>query len=821
MQINKVVYMSKNSEVLIGKVTKIIYQSKDNGFIIAKIIVEDKEFSEDFKNKFKGFKNSEGKYEVTIKGNLGMILLNKNMEFNYSIGNDIKYGPYLNIERYKTLESENDILYEAIRQKYIRGISESSFKEILAKYPNNIKDVIENRPHELLNITGIGHKKLQEITDSYNIYKMDEKINSICLNYGLSKNIIGKIKEVWDGNMDLAIKNIEQNPYILFEKIRGVGFKTADKIAKKMGIANDDPRRVYASFIYIAKEKIVSEGHCYLPYHLLLLHAAYELAGVNEAKKLPPEIVAIVQKEGEKLKKHSIENGKGFLYTEAYIDPKDGKEKYRIWNNELRYCENNCAHKLAALSYNENIMQNNLEDLLSAITRSEVDRKIKLDPLQRDAIVSTFCNNVSITTGGPGTGKTTILKIYLDLLTKYQHVELKDIALIAPTGKAAKRMTEAVGIKDLQASTIHRLLGSNGYTSTFNKDNKLEQEYFIVDEFSMVTIDLFSDFLDALPENAKLLMIGDIDQLPSVGAGNVLKDLIESNKIPVNKLERIFRQSERSWISQNAFYVKNGNVQDFNFGTDSEDFFFKEFKGIKDLNFDEKEEEYKNNQNLIIEQIEEILTKTNPKTGKNYILDDIMVMLPMKKGELGVNKFNELLQDHFNKNSPIIPLLKGRFRIKDKVIQIKNDYDLGVFNGEQGIITGYDSKNKLIYVRYNDKEEDIIYSEDKVSELELSYAITIHKSQGSEAPICILCLTNNHYIMLQRNLLYTGITRTKDECYLFGEKDAIVMAIKNKKIQERNTCLKEKIINSFEKFEKKKECIVKMDEVENVYTPSF
>lgn len=802
-----------NIEV-VGKVHKIIYHSKENSFIIAKASIEDNEIPEEFYNAFKSFKDDSGKFtEITVKGNMGMVLLDQKISFTVKIAHDPKYGPYLNVLKYKMLEQSKGILFEAIKQKYIKGISAAILEEIKERYPNNIEDILENHPAELMKIPGIKHKKLGEIMRSYEEFKNDSALNTLCLEYGLSGGVKNKIKRTWNDNIDLAIKAIRQNPYILAEKVHGIGFRTADKIALNMGIDKNDPRRVYASFVYVVKEKMASEGHCYLPYHLLLLHAAYELAGVNEAKKLPPDVVKIVQEEGEKLKKHTLDNGYSFLYTEAYIDPKDNKEKYRIWNNELRYSENNCANRLSALLYSDNNFSEDYDTLSEAITRAEFDQKIQLDPLQREAIISSFCNNVSITTGGPGTGKTTILKIFLDLLMKYQHIGPDDIALVAPTGKAAKRMTEAIDIPGLYASTIHRLLGYNGHEAQFNELKKLPQKYFIVDEFSMVTVDLFSAFLNALPEDSKLLMIGDIDQLPSVGAGNVLKDLIDSNVIPVNRLERIFRQSDRSWISQNAYFVKNGNTLDFNFGIDSEDFFFTEFNSISEMDYKEKEEEYKKNQNMIIAQIEDVLKKTNPKTNKYYTMDDIMVMLPMRKGELGVNKLNELFQKHFNEKGRVVPFLKGKFRIGDKVMQTKNDYDLNVFNGEQGIIKSFDAKEGEMVVAFPDKI--VSFKQDKINELELSYAITIHKSQGSEAPVTILCITNSHYIMLQRNLLYTGITRSKNECYLFGEKSAIITAIKNKKIQERNTRLKEKMMEKAEQKERAKEHIFKITQEEN------
>lgn len=754
---------------LLAKVDKIIYSNE--GFGIAKAEIQDQNLDDKFKDVFKAYKDGS-KYYINIKGQIAFINIGINVKLHGDIVNHPKFGKQFDVTKYQTIADKNEIIFNAIEQKFIKGISKKSLKEIKSTYPD-IRDLLENHSEDLLKIKGISNKSLAKIEASWAVYKENEIFNELFLTYGISPRHKEQMIEIWK-TPEKAKEAIEDNPYILAEKIKGIGFKTADAIALNSGIKEDDTRRINACFTYIIKELVPANGHSYISFNLLM-HECIELFK-DKNKKISDELYNKILEEGNKLQDTKF----------IYID----RENELVWNRELHFQEKNISWRLKNfLDRKRNRLSiEGLGRLHEIIANAEMEQKITLDPKQKEIILNAYINPIFIGTGGPGTGKTTLLKTYIKVLEQYG-IHPKDIALIAPTGKAAKRMTEAIDNPNYQASTIHRLLGFNGSCFIHNEQEPFVQKYFIIDESSMIDIELFSNFLNAVPLDAKIFMLGDIDQLPSVGAGNILKDMLESGVVPMAKLEHIFRQKDNAFISKNAHAVKDGDKKGFVFGDEMEtsDFFYTPLQSVKDLPEETKEQIYTEDKQKIIEIVQKTLSQTNPQTGRNYTLDDIMILLPMRKGELGVNAINKVLQDTFNPNGKTINTFNNKFRVGDKIIQNKNDYQLNVFNGEQGIIKSNNPEDDSIVVDFYDKVIEIPY--EQVPNMDLSYAMTVHKSQGSESPVTIICMTNSHYVMLQRNLLYTAITRTRTICHLVGEKSAILSAIGRNKIQKRYTGL--------------------------------
>lgn len=755
---------------ILGKVNKIIYSN--DSFGIARAEIQDHQnLDENFREIFRSYKEGS-KYIINIKGQIAFINIGINLKLQGNIVTHPKFGKQFDVTKYQTIADKNEIIFNAIEQKFIKGISKKSLEEIKITYPN-IRDVLDNNSEDLLKIKGISNKSLAKIETSWAVYKENELFNELFLTYGISPRHKDQMIEIWK-TPENAKEAIEENPYVLAEKIKGIGFKTADAIALNSGIKEDDVRRINACFTYIIKELIPAAGHSYYPYELLI-HQCIELFK-NKDKKISSDLYNKIIAEGEKLQDSK------FIYMD--------RENNLVWNRELHFQEKNISWRLKNFidQKRNNLSIEDLGKLDDIISKAEKEQGITLDPKQKEIVISAYINPIFIGTGGPGTGKTTLLKTYINVLEQYG-IHPKDIALIAPTGKAAKRMTEAINNPNYQASTIHRLLGFDGNKFIHNEQEPFAQKFFIIDESSMIDIELFSNFLNAVPLDAKIFMLGDIDQLPSVGAGNILKDLLESEVVPMAKLEHIFRQKDNAFISKNAHAVKDGDKKGFIFGDEIEasDFFYTPLPSVKDLSEEEKQQVYKEDQQKIIEIVEKTLNETNPQTGKHYTLDDIMILLPMRKGELGVNAINKVLQETFNPKGKIIKTFGDRFRIGDKVIQNKNDYQLNVFNGEQGIIKSNNPEDESIVVDFYDKVVEIPY--EQVPNMDLSYAMTVHKSQGSESPVTIICMTNSHHVMLQRNLLYTAITRTRTLCNLVGEKSAILSAIGRNKIQKRYTGL--------------------------------
>ena len=620
----------------------------------------------------------------------------------------------------------------------IKGIGPVFAEKIVDKFKDETPDIIENHPERLKEIPRLGQKKIDTLVESWNRQKHMFDIMVFLKSFDISTLFAVKIYKLYG---DDAISLIQENPYRLITDIDGIGFFKADAIAIRMGYDLTSIKRRNAGIIYILNQ-YAEEGNTYALYSFLSTEVATLLELSQDS--ICEAIDSMVEKE-DLIK---IEDTKIFL---PYY----------------YYAEQNIAKKLKFINNSFKAM-----DKIQDITLDDIEQHldIKYNNEQREAIKTALYNNLMVLTGGPGTGKTTVTRGIITALRLLN----KRILLAAPTGKAADRMSEAT---EMEAKTIHRLLGYNpakGYQ--YNRDFPLMGDVLIIDETSMINVQLMNTLLDAVPNNMKLIFVGDVDQLPCIGAGNLLSDMIKSEIIPTVKLKEIYRQAATSKIITTAHAINKGIIPDLKNDKSSDLFFIQDNDDLEMTNL-----------------ISELVINRLPKT---YEIKptEIQVLTPMKKGPLGTKYLNERLQEVINTTKGNeIKYGDTTFREHDKVMQIKNNYDKGVFNGDSGFIQSIDTVEKTMTVIFRKQVVDYEYSD--LDELMLAYAVTVHKSQGSEYPIVILPITKAHYVMMKRNLIYTGITRAKNLCILIGQKQTLFMGINNVDTTKRNTYLKEFLLN--------------------------
>ncbi len=711
------------SETLQGKVTRIIYKNDSNNYTVAKIDIGDD-------------------YEIGITGTFYSLNEGQEYRFRGSWTEHPKYGDQLKVEDYEEVIPETaDEIEVYLASRVLKGIGPALAKQIVKKFGDSTFDVLDNNIEELGKIPGIGHKKLDQIAESWKNHKT---IRNLVIFFRKAELSLIMISKIHDRYGSAAIDIVSANPYRLIDDVSGIGFKTADEIAFKLGFEKDNIKRITAALYYIL-DQLSTEGHICYPFYKFLSKACRDL-----------EISDELAQEG--IEKLITEN-------KFVLAGNKGTDEFYVYTSSLFRAEESTAFHLKELSeYHSGLFDN------EKIIEHEVLSKFPYQPdlLQKQAVFAALSNKVSIITGGPGTGKTTIISAIIAVL-KQRKVR---ITLAAPTGRAAKRMSEATGF---DASTIHRLLEFSPIDAQFqrNSENPLETDFVILDEVSMIDIELFASLLDALPAACSLLLVGDSDQLPSVGPGLVLKDLIESGKYTVTKLTKIFRQAEAGKIIINAHRINSGNLPEIDNGNENNDFYF--------VKVEESQR--------ILEMIIELCKKNIPaKTGFTWETD-IQILSPMHKGILGVKNLNLELQRELNKHGEEIHSFPGGFRVGDKVMQIKNNYNKEVFNGDLGRVLLYDKIKLQLVVNFDGKT--VSYSAQEADELTLAYAATVHKAQGSEYPVIIMPVVNEHYIMLQRNLLYTAVTRGKSMVMLLGSIKALSIAVNNNKAQIRFTRLKE------------------------------
>lgn len=606
----------------------------------------------------------------------------------------------------------------------VKGIGPVMAEKIVDAFGEDSLDVLENSPDDLLSVKGIGKKNLEKIKNGWAESQEIVELQRFLQRCGVSTGIAAKIYKAYGPT---SIKTVKENPYVLCD-LWGVGFRAADVIARELNLSPTDPNRLRAGILYFLRQRSVS-GHCYEDSNEVITRVSHIL-GVGADLVSKRLIDMDRDREG-------IVIDEEMVYLKSYY-----------------FAESGIARKLYEIqSYEGNMAYADIDYL-------EKKFGIEYDETQADAIKMSLKNKVSIITGGPGTGKTTIIRAIVSSFMDFG----MSVLLASPTGRAAKRMSEVVG---LEAKTIHRLLEYNPVSESFMKNEKepLRGDVLVVDECSMIDVLLMNNLLKAVPESMNIVLVGDVDQLPSVGPGNVLSDMIDSGCFFVARLEKVFRQAEKSDIVVNAHRINKG-------------------KDVVLRGRDVKLIQSTDPKSTIIDMV-----KKMQKRGVD--MSDVMVLAPMKKTTSGTVELNNALQETLNDGRIVKELKYTNYRLGDRVMQIRNDYNKGVFNGSLGVVKGYDDEDKVMTVEFDDLT--VMYDNSELDEIMLAYAITIHKSQGSEFPIVIIPLSMEHKVMLQRNLIYTAFTRPSKELYLVGDEKALSYAIKNATAMDRRTKLKERI----------------------------
>lgn len=699
-------------------VERITYQNADNGYTVLKCAM--KNYSD----------------LVTVVGTMPDTHVGSVLSLEGMWKMDAKYGRQFLVEKFEeTLPATVYGIEKYLGSGLVKGVGPKFAKRIVEKFGKDTLDVIEETPDELLKVSGIGKVRVDRIKTSWQEQKEIKNIMLFLQSHEVSTSHATKIFKTY-GSESIAI--VKENPYRLADDIWGIGFKTADSIAQKMGIDKGKFVRLRSGIFYTLN-KLAEAGHCYTTREQLTRRAK-ELLEVEE-----PELEITLD---EMIRTNDV------IRDEA-------EDREAIYLPPYYFSESGCAKRLLRLMSCGKKKSEDTEEILEKVAASS---EITYDEIQWQAVKTAVSSKVMVLTGGPGTGKTTTT---LGIISAYKQAGCQ-IILAAPTGRAAKRMSEATG---MEAKTIHRLLEykpPEGYQK--NEEHPLEGDVLILDECSMIDIMLMYNLLKALPQQMSLILVGDIDQLPSVGAGNVLRDIIDSGCVPVVRLTRIFRQAQGSRIIMNAHRINRGEGIDMRGGKDA-DFFF----ATKESNQE------------VVDTIVQYCKTNLPRYYHVDPLQDIQVLTPMQRGECGAVNLNQVLQEAMNPSKIFLRRGGTQYRLKDKVMQIRNDYDKEVFNGDIGTITKVDVEERELTVLFDERE--VVYDVTELDELALAYAVTIHKSQGSEYPIVVMPFTMSHFVMLQRNLLYTGVTRAKKILVLVGEKKAVYYAIKNETTTGRNTCL--------------------------------
>lgn len=731
--------------VIEGTIKDIKFRNEDNGYTVGKLSTEDG--------------------DITIVGHAAIINIDEMVTLEGELIYHNKYGEQFSFTKINTY-TPNTIkgIENYLSNGLISGIGPQLAKRIVDKFKEESLNIIQYNPERLKEVSGIGDKKLKKIVASYDEHREIRDIMVYLQQFDITTNLGIKIYKAYGSE---TINTISNNPYQLTEDVHGIGFKIADKIAYKMGIDYNNPHRIRAGLKYIIMEA-AGEGHCYLKKEELFSRSKSLL---NSDEEL-------------------LESALRDLALSRNIYVINEKEDILVYYAPYHIAENNVARKVVELSKVEfDDLDINLDREISKI---EKDEDIIFGKKQIQAIKESLNNGMLIITGGPGTGKTTIINAIIKLCELLK----LEVSLTAPTGRAAKRMTETTG---KEAKTIHRLLEISIMDEKgefINDDsNTIEADVLIVDEASMIDILLMNNLLKAVENGTRVILVGDIDQLPSVGAGNVLKDIINAKIIRVIMLDEIFRQQNESMIIENAHRINKGENPHLNVA--NKDFFF-----IKE-----------NNTGNIGKIILDLISHRLP----NYYdveKSDIQVLTPMKKGEVGINNLNNLIQERLNPKDNSKPEKKmGDFiyRLGDKVMQIKNNYNIeweivrnnivvdkgeGIFNGDLGYIYDINNEESTLQVKFDD-EKLVEYDFKDLDELKLAYAITVHKSQGSEFPVVVMPMSSGSPMLLTRNLLYTAITRARELVVLVGMDRYMHMMINNNLIANRYSSLDDKIKEYF------------------------
>ncbi len=727
-----------------GIIEEVIYTNPENGYTVCDVAAHDGQL-------------------VTAVGCMPYVTEGESVVMTGMWDTHPNYGEQFRVSYCETVPpSDEDEILKYLSSGIISGVREATAKKLVEHFGTDVFSVMLTNPEKLAEIKGISDDKAKKIGDSYSQLQAMRSIVMFLQRYGVNANIAVKVHNILGSG---AVKEIEKNPYILADRVDGITFKTSDTIAFNMGLPKNSPMRLRAGIKYTLQSAAYSDGHTYLPRELLTEHAAYEL-GVDESE---------------------VENALSELVfdKEIYADTVDRMPVYYLY--QFFEAEYYISRRLCSLADSEQKYTMTADEAMKAIDGYEKEHGLTLAAEQRGAVVTALSEGCMILTGGPGTGKTTVIRAILELLRSLR----LSAALAAPTGRAAKRLSQVTG---REAKTLHRLLGTqraeNGNFHSFahNEQHPLSEDVIIVDEVSMIDVSLMSAFLRAVKRGARVIFSGDADQLPSVGPGNVLRDIIDSGVIPVIELNKIFRQAEESLIIVNAHRVNKGEMPDLR--VRSSDFFFLKRGSADNCAY----------------TVADLYMNRLPKSYGVDPITAIQVLSPTKKGAAGTVNLNRLIQMQVNPPSPEhAEHIYGKtvFREGDKIMQIKNNYEMeyksasgetgtGIFNGDMGVICEINQEEKYMLIVF-DEDKTVEYPFSFLDELDLAYAVTVHKSQGSEFPIVVMPVCSFTPQLTSRNLFYTAITRAKDMVVLVGSERVIVNMVANDRRGGRYTGLRERL----------------------------
>src|SRR5512138_242188 len=741
-------------DVLSGSVERITFYNSENGYTVLRLRPE---HQRGIYAVPKASLSSDGL--ATVVGNLPEVSPGEFLQLQGQWDRHPKHGSQFKAEVCEqALPATLAGIQGYLGSGMIKGIGPKLAERIVGKFREDTFDVIERNPERLFGVSGIGTDRVNRITKAWQEQKQVKEIMVFLHGHGVSTNLAVKIYKTYG---DKALETVQQNPYQLERDIYGVGFKTADRIARALGLPTDHPSRIEAGIVFALNET-VNDGHVFIPKESLAARAvellevpadlvAPALDRLAQADRIRPDLVPLNDQPSDKERSAVGEAAGAYRSSVIYLTP-------------LYFGEKGVAERLKTLAHAVSSARGINRQLISDDQLSEE---------QRAAIEMALTHPVSVLTGGPGTGKTTCLKALIQTL-EAQHITY---ALASPTGRAAKRLSEATG---RSARTIHRLLEYSPIEGfKHNDENPLDLDFLVVDEASMLDLLLTNNLLKAVRPGTRVLFVGDVDQLPSVGAGDVLRDLIDSNVIPVARLNTIFRQAAHSKIITNAHLINQGKLPVFSQGEG--DFFLFPAEDAA----------------AAADWVLQIVTERIPQKFGFDPVQDIQVMAPIYRGPAGVIALNDRLQEKLNppaSSKPEKRLFGTVFRLGDKVMQTQNNYDKDVYNGDIGFIRSIDMIEQTLSVNFDGKP--VTYDWSEADQLTLAYVISVHKAQGSEFPAVVMPVVTQHYTMLQRNLLYTAITRARSLCVLAGSRRAISMAVRNNKVTQRFSALEWRLVQS-------------------------
>lgn len=722
-------------DTLEGAIERITFHNEDNGYTVARLLPEG------------------ARDVITILGNFSNPVVGESLICHGIWSHHAQWGRQMQVARYEVVRPATAFAIEKyLGSGMVKGVGPVMAKRIVEKFGVEALDVIEADPAKLQEVQGIGQKRVEKIKQAWSDQREIRNIMLFLQSHGVSPAYAVKIYKTYQ---DKSIAVVEKNPYQLAADIWGIGFKTADKIAREMGIAEDDPRRIEAGVVYVLNEAVETGGNAFLT-DAELNAKATEILGDHD---IGAAIDALAT------------SGRLVIEPATFM----GQTEVAIYSPSLHTTERGLAERLQrllSLPVKQPPNPQKFDQWLSALVEK---RGLPLSEEQREAVKLALLSRFMILTGGPGVGKTTATNT---LVAAFEALK-RDVLLASPTGRAAKRMSEVTG---REAKTVHRLLEFDPELRGFKRgpDSPLECDVLIVDECSMLDMVLTYSLLKAVPETAQVVFVGDVDQLPSVGPGNILRDLIDSGAVPVARLTQVFRQAAESLIITNAHRINQGQFPTLPSPSENKDCAF--------VKAEEPEE--------VAEKIVAIVARSLPRRG--YAPGDIQVLTPMQRGSAGAMHLNTRLQEVLNPpgfGKDEVSRGARLFRVGDRVMQMVNNYDKSVYNGDIGTVAAISHEESTLVVQFVDAAgaTDVIYEFSEMDELTLAYGCSIHKSQGSEYPVVVMAIHTQHFTLLQRNLLYTGLTRAKNLAVLVGTTRAIAMAVKRQNDTKRHTRLKERL----------------------------